>query len=236
MHEMKQIEAYVSGLLSETDRIAFEQQMASDPELAALVDNYDLISDVRDVLIEEDVREVLTRKSVPRSRQVRTKRLRFFLATAAILALAITTVTLINLQNSTDRIFTRHFEPYPSGALRGVNDRVSDGLTAYDHQDYANALAHWNAVDRNSPEYLSAQIYVGNALLAHGEAELAIIEFSEIIDRKDARFTQAAQWYLALAYLKAGKRESSIAILMNIQEFGTHAYQARAQELLNKLQ
>ena len=69
------------------------------------------------------------------------------------------------------------------------------------------------------------------ALLENGKNKEAQTILEKLILQSDFQFQKQAEWYLALAYLKAGEREKTNVLLEKISKDAKHPFEKEAKEL-----
>lgn len=155
-----------------------------------------------------------------------------------------------------EALFTRNFQPYEVPTQ--YHDLLQAALEHYKNQEYNEAIA---AIDINaltsSLEELRprgeqttaaeaeekqtifyAHYYKGLSYMTDGQGEKAIAQLQDAVKQSpDNDWKSKAQWYLALAYLKAGRIEQAKKLLhqvANSKDAGL--YRKKAQELARNLQ
>lgn len=133
-------------------------------------------------------------------------------------------------------LYNEHFVPYrmPSGAM-GHADKVDSWdkvVGLYLAGDYKTALRELDALNMEDAGYL-ADFYRGMCLLADPDADpLDAVPYFKQVLNQDTDYRESAQWYLAMAYLKAGDKALAKASLM---ELGSEGYQRKAVKELTDL-
>ncbi len=149
-----------------------------------------------------------------------------------VIALAVAAlIVLLIFQPWQRSLIDNYYEPY---ALN-ITQRTGSNMTAliqaqkaYHSGDYASALP----VFEQYPDNAEVQLTKGNAAYNLGKIDEAIATFQQVASG-DSVYVPAANWYLALAYLKKEQPEKAKAALDNIPEGSS--YYAKAQELRNKI-
>lgn len=133
------------------------------------------------------------------------------------------------------------YEVYPSENLRSEDEERDTpfalGMKAYQQRELAGAVERLSVVPENDPRYLETTFYRGVALLGLAQAEPAVLDLAWVVEQEDARFGEAAQWYLLLAYWQVGALDEAEALARRLREEASpfYAEQARAwQESLHK--
>jgi tetratricopeptide (TPR) repeat protein len=183
--------------------------------------------------------EITTKINAPQTET--SKRGKGFFITTGIIILGIlgTFIFFYNRDTNTS-LFVENFRPLPDVIVNRdeeENDLLTIGMSAYSHQDYMIAILHLeefiNLENSSESNKRNALIYIGITNLALGNINKAIHNFNKIT-QQNPTFREAAQWYLALAYLKQNNLENCNQQLKIIQDDKQHEYHARAENLLGK--
>lgn len=113
-----------------------------------------------------------------------------------------------------------------------VNWELKAGMEAYDAGDYAAAA------DRLAPYYEAAGdpnagLFLGVTLLMNKQAAQALPVLSEAAGALQGPGREAAQWYMAMAWLQKGQAPKARRVLRAIPE--QSIYYAQAQSLLGEI-
>lgn len=167
--------------------------------------------------------------------QSRTKKITWYYSAAA--AISIIIVSALLLRPSTDDLMQDHFIPFPEQPItRNVNGTVGiykEAMQHYSLGNYDRSLESFSQIEDNTKE-AEICLYKGNALLALDKAREAIPLLVEAQMSKNQPVQIHAQWYLALAYLGADKKEESLSLLNKIAS-DKNLYQEKAQNLISDL-
>lgn len=81
----------------------------------------------------------------------------------------------------------------------------------------------------------SARLAAAVARLRRGETPEAIAQLRPLADGPPGHWSASAQWFLALAYLRADERAQAEALLARVAGLNGHPYQSEAQRLRQRL-
>lgn len=109
-----------------------------------------------------------------------------------------------------------------------TNSVFSDAMVAYKLGDYLEARAKWAPLLRREPTNDTLRFYIASAALASGDADAAIALFKELDAQPASGFHGRSQWYLFLAYVRAGKSEEAKAT--RLENDGTYGERVRAAD------
>ncbi len=146
----------------------------------------------------------------------------------------------VNRVNNQDLV-AEYFVPYSNtnpktrGDAIEPKDITAEAFNAYDSKDYKASIPLFEQAVKNGDNYISNNFYLGNAYLAIGESERAVETFKTVIEAESG-LTDAAKWFLALAYLYADNTEMTIRTLKNVRDFGEDYYAEKANKLLKELE
>lgn len=102
------------------------------------------------------------------------------------------------------------------------------GMDAYLRKDYPTAATQLRAAAAQTPSNLQAHLYAANAFLNIGQPEAAIFHLDRILAQAPNSYTEDAEWYKALAYLKMNDASAAKRQLNKVQDAGgKHSQKAR---------
>lgn len=117
----------------------------------------------------------------------------------------------------------------------GNEDELARILLPYDAHRYDEAVESIGSYLQQHPEMDALRLYYAISLLENNRTEEAITQLGQLKQTQlSSDYLQAADWYLSLAYLKAGQEAAAKAILQTIAG-STNPYQAQAKALLGAL-
>jgi len=250
-HDLNILEAYRSGALSESDRAAFEQRMEVSPEFKQAVDQIRSLENTLEHLRGERLRVFLREK---RDRYNRRQRLRrWMLGLAALLVISVGVWIVLkdspssSIQNPApdstpvrdtvtaesplNRIATARFKHYPApNSMSPEAKQPQDsGIEAYKQKHYAVAIPLLEQEYRDSGDK-QLLFFLGIACVADEQGAKAVAAL-EACRKEQLVPQQENDWYLLLAYLRAGDKAQALAQARQIQLDTNHNYQAAAEEV-----
>jgi len=175
---------------------------------------------------EETVAKVRQLKS---TRSTRTWMRPLAIAASFLLLISVGTFLYMPSQYSSDAIASRYYTDdasWRSGTKSGDSeDPIDAGITAYEAGNYeqaANPFSNFSDNDKAIYGLAQSQYQLGNY-------EAAISNFQKVIARENPNYTENAEWYLLLAYLKNGQTGSEFEALLEkiINDGGFYAEEAR---------
>ena len=237
------IDRYLRGELRGQELTAFQSLLDADPNFAGEVDLHrqvmEAIADVKSRELERVIEEV-GREFDRESRSTRVRR--FFAAAAAATGLLLASVATIYMLYgsgpSPQMLAANNFEPYGlysnvrSGAATETG--ADKGFDAYAAQDYAEAIALFEAVRNAGNGTPEVTFFLANAYLTQGLYGKAEPLLQSLAESSGHLLTEQSEWYLALALLGQQQTDAAKALLREIA-IGEHAYAAQATTMLQQL-
>ncbi len=144
-------------------------------------------------------------------------------------------------KQNTDELFAAYFTPFEDGSLQSSlrgqdNPAPSDRfIEAYLKGNYAEALTLFDNMDKYDRQNDNMLFIKANSLMATNRYQEAIPIIESVIAHDKTRFMDAADWYLALVYIKIGSLEKAKEMLQKICTSRENSYFQRASALLSVL-
>lgn len=150
----------------------------------------------------------------------RIKRLWLSVSSIAAIIAIVFSLNIYQQNSRMDETFRTHYSPLeydPQLMARSENSSLSSELTetmeAYQRQDYSTALQKFNNIPNVDENFL---IYKAICLIETDQLIQAISLLEDLVSHgKATEYYQQANWYLALAYLKAHEKEKVERIMNN---------------------
>ncbi|MCB0670193.1 MAG: hypothetical protein KDC80_30410 [Saprospiraceae bacterium] len=231
--DLELIEKHLRDQLQENEKILFREKM----QHPAFQEELQFRQKLKKAAMHSG-REQLHRKFEewdkvePKGNQPRFTRSWLNRAAAILLIFASATVIfwVLNI-NTPSKLYREFYEPYANlldPLQKGSSTQSASISQLYEQKRY-------QAVLERSPQDSLQLFYFGLTKLELKETSDAIEILEQIRKAPENRFSQAASWYLALAYLQDGNKEASKTVLNNISVQSDHSFQDAAAELLSKL-
>jgi len=134
-------------------------------------------------------------------------------------------------------LYAVYFQPYPDllTTMSVTTENQQPALTFYNQGDYETAAKKFEEILQQSPQDDLIRLYLGVSQLQAGHPQQAIHTFEELMALGSSAYTEPAQWYKALAYLKAGQLDLCRQSLEEISHDPGHDYHQKAKKLLRAL-
>ena len=112
---------------------------------------------------------------------------------------------------------------------------LNSAIQWYNRNNYQAAINQLDKIIQSDPFSTAAHFYRGLSYIETKDYGKAIENFSFIINQNNSRYTENAQWYLALCYIKTN--QTGIAsIALNKIAAGNSYYKLKASDLLRKME
>ncbi|WP_025663424.1 hypothetical protein [Aquimarina megaterium] len=235
------IEGYLAHTLPEEEIIAFEKELATNPELQQEVEKHRVLhktlSDQDTLDFKEKLMQISTTiKEEQNNLSAPTSAPYWKIAASIAILLGVGMLlwyTYINQHNNTQDLYGAYYEPFPvEDAMRGnTNSEEMQSVV----KNYAKGAYDSVAVVLEKHPNLNnqLQLYLGNSYLNIDQEEKAVSLFKDI--KSSGKYYEVAKWYLSLTYLKLNTPKKSIPLLKEIITYNG-AYKDKATRLLNALE
>lgn len=239
--EDERLEKYLKDELTESERDQFEEDLENDPELAeALSLQQDLMMGIKmhfDDRLKEEFKKIdLEAEKTGSGGKTQMRTLWKWAASAAVGLTLVGVFYFMNAQDRNQRLFATYYSDFPNIIERMQRDTespIEQAFVYFQNEEWQEAIEAFAALQAEQPGIFYPQFYQALSLLNLDRPADAIPLFNAVVRSTDTRFTDPAQWYLSLAYLKLDDEDQAIGILESIDD--TSPYASDAEELLDKL-
>src|SRR6185369_3981789 len=101
-------------------------------------------------------------------------------------------------------------------------------------KNYSAAISMFNAALKNDGENSEALFYNGVSNLSLNEEVVAINLLESVVKNSPNKFSDAAKWYLSLAYIKKNKIPKAKKLLIELSN-SNNEFKSNAQKTLDEL-
>ena len=198
--EMEKIESYLDNSMSALDKSQFEQELQSNPELAAKTDEIRLLQvGIQEAILEKKLKSYHepTAKLVPMKFSAK----KWMIAASTIGILIIAGWFLFLKKSPNEEIFASYFRPDPGlPTTMSSTDayEFEKAMIDYKNGDYQKAIDSW----KTQPKGDTLTYFIGLAYQSLGNNKEAIAQLSTIANDTNKAFHKDACWYLGLALVK----------------------------------
>lgn len=240
--QFEQIEAYLQQRMTAPERAAFQQQLQEDPELRAQMEKQlELMNAIETEALKSRLERIHEKQFAggKAHRTLSSSKALKPLSIAASLALLILAGWWIiqNDNTSSSSLYSQYYER-PAGlpTTLGMQEdpRFEEGMVDYKLGDFAEAQRQWLSILESSSSSDTLLFFLGITYLETSQLDSAIIQL-QTVQAQSGPYQDSAAWYLALAYLNAGRTEESRGVLQELVK-SPGELKDRAQDLLSALQ
>lgn len=247
LDQNQKIDDYLRDKLNAEERAAFEKELSMNEALqkevallAAVIKGVKKSGrdQLKSRLQKIHANQITQTKPAP---VTKTRRLwpKIASVAAAVALLIVTGIFLFKNQNlSPEMAFENYYQPY---SLKLASRDATDNKLylqineLYHHKKYKAALPLLEEALLIDPTNTRLRLVTGICYLELDQLPTARNEFSSIVQAKDLRLTDKANWYLALSFLKEGKISEMNSALDSIINNPDADHHTEAKELLEKL-
>lgn len=219
--EFESIEQYVLGETSAEQRIAFENNIATNESLAAKVTEVKLLlTGIETASLKERLNSyhINIKKNNPEKGSGKVIALnRKLLAVASVVLIAAASVWLYTIKgNKYEKIYEAYYKPDPGLiSAMGVGDNYlfNKAMLEYKTGHYKKAINEWSQLKTSTSSNDTLNYFLGAAQQAEGNSSAALILLQTMASDTEKPFYKDACWYTGLALLKQGNVNEAIPYL-----------------------
>jgi len=238
----KQIDDYIMGRLSPSERELFEKRMKKDPALQKKVD---ICNELHDSIQETDIHslreKLISAQYSVKSPKIKWIRLSTYITAASIALFIALRFLVVDSSQNHERLFSKHFQPFQIvGETRSSQPSESNILSdelvnLYINNKYNDAIPVIESYLDRYPNDNQASLMLTSAYLETNRDEKAEELLKRLVlENNNEFYAEVIEWYLALSILKQGKLEEAKSILTEI-EMGKGFYSEKATSILDLL-
>jgi tetratricopeptide (TPR) repeat protein len=221
---------YLDNELSQEERLQVESQLASDAELQQQLERLKLAKQAFNMYarqqqvssIHAEMMKELPRKPATKA-PVRALRMAMRVAALVLVLLMIAGLVQYSLLDA-NRLYRSQYEFYTLGAIRGA-DSMSIMERAYREHKMPQVITLYLS---DYPSQPGDHFLAGQAYLSLNDPQKAITAFEWQLKANDTAafkpYQDDTEYYLALAWLKAGRTDKALPLLEKIHNQPAHAY------------
>lgn len=232
----EEIEAYLAGALDDEMALQIEDEIRSNPSFAQAVEKH---RKAHSLVQQYAIGQLKNKVKSIQEEEARTKTGTIpWMKIAASLLIVMLAGGYFFIRNvyRTDQLFEDSFNAYPNQfSVMGSSEKnlFTEGLQHYEKQEYEEAIDKFSKIQSESEYAVPSQLYMGISFLALDQSGEAINTLESLIE-KGTTYSDAARWYLALAYMKNGDDDNASRLLEDIVKVKGFQSQ-QAERLLEKL-
>lgn len=159
-------------------------------------------------------------------------------AASVLMLLAASYVFWISPPPSANQTFYHYFQPYPDiVSTRSAHDSATthfgSAMRYYNNGDYVKAIALLKKHKAEFQDDTLTRLYLGVSYLMENKVDEAMMELKKHPATQGKTIAEVYDWYLALSYLKSGRKTESKSILLTLSQ-GHSFYSLKARDLLKE--
>ncbi|PKV48181.1 hypothetical protein ATE84_0172 [Aquimarina sp. MAR_2010_214] len=233
------IEGYIAHTLPKEEIIAFEKELATNPELQEEVEKHRVLHktlsdqdtlDFKEKLmkISASIKEEQSNSSAP----VSSSYWKIAASIAILFGVGMLLWHTYTNQHNTQDLYGAYYEPFPvEDVMRSnTNTEVQRIIKNYAKGAYDSVAV---VLEKRPNLDNQLQLYLGNSYLNTDQEEKAVSLFKDI--KSSGKYYEVAKWYLSLTYLKLNTPKKSIPLLKEIITYNG-VYKDKAIRLLEALE
>lgn len=238
-NQSEQIDAFLLGKLSQTERSEMEDQIKKDTAFAAAVNERRKTLKLIDVLGDSRIQQRLERITTDyHATTKKTRKLAIswrWVAVAASILLLIFAYFVIPKSETPQDLYTAYYEAYPInfGSRDEGNAAIIQAEQYYSNAQFESAIPALEQAYQSTQDtkYILAK---GISEMEAGRFSTAIGTLTPLIEQQDILYQKQAIWYVALSYLKTENYDQAKSMLRQLAADERAYKNEEAQELLKK--
>ena len=239
------IERYLANELVPPKRLAFKEELQTNPELASelklsqsidsAIERDDII-DLRRKLIAAIHEGRKAEKEIPVIRMYTRK---WWYAAASLLVLCAVAATLY-LQTphsiTNDSLFNQYYSSENIVDQTRGEQNIVEAVIKFQQKDFRKASALFKSILDKDNSNIAIWFYYGISNIETKNYENSVKAFKTIIEQNDNLYIEHAEWYLGLCYLKNNQKDKAIDQFADVASNPDNFHQQEAKTILEKLQ
>lgn len=217
---------YLSNQLTEVEKEAFEKQLL-DPDLKLKFDLH------REVVAEVTANGLSLEMAAIMAKGSKRDYTKILLWAAIIFIASTATLYVFFRTTDTEKIFITYFQPYPISAETRGSSNSNALIEAYQSGDFVKAESIINSIPEDRQSQFEALV-MGNIYLMTDRPIEAARRFNAAINGESQTIKQHAEWYLVMAYLKAGAERDAVVLLDSLKD-AAHLYRLKMDLVAEEL-
>jgi tetratricopeptide (TPR) repeat protein len=239
------IEQYLANEMAPSERIAFNKELLSNPELA---EELKLSQSIDSALLNADILDLrlklitainagrVPQKEVP---VVRMNTRKWWFAASSILILCAVATTLYlqaQRQVSNDALFSQYYNSENIVDQTRSDQNIVEAIIKFQQKDFAKASSLFKSLLDKDNSNIAVWFYYGISNIETKNFNTSIKAFNTIIRQNDNLYIEHAEWYLGLCYLKNNLKAKAIAQFVAVASNPDNFHRQEAINILEKLQ
>ena len=239
--DIDEVKRFLKGEMPEEEHHAYEERIKQDPVFAKEVQANKALLVSMNIHYKRLLKQKLQashKKSEPRQRSLYWYRVSAI--AASFLLITFSAYYWLIAPTNHQKLFEAYYKPYynvyedPARSSEATQVRRHKALMLYEKKEYKDAIVLFEEELLKSPDDTGLLFYNALAHIGARKTDEAIEMLQRVLNAKEKKYLEPAQWYLALALLQGKKSEEAKEILLSIQSLN-NGYSERATHILQKL-
>ncbi len=219
--DFERIEKYIFNQMMEDEKIRFENELKTNPVLKS---KYNGVKDIIEGIESAGMKEKLNQfHSEMEERKGYGNMFRFnwkpFSIAASVVIVTVVSILFYTRPTANERLFNEYYNTDPglvtAMSAKGMNYEFERGMVDYKTGDFQLAIDRWEPLLAENPSNDTLNYFLGISYLELRNTPEAIPRLEKVAEKTQGKFTDEANWYLALAYLLEGQKNDAIRALNN---------------------
>lgn len=150
-----------------------------------------------------------------------------------LLLLTLSSIYFIN--HKTKSVFKQYYTTENVLNITRGNNKSIDAIIEFQNKNFETSSYMFKQILNEDDSNITIRFYYGISCIETENYEESIKSFKFIIENNKNLYVEHAKWYLALCYLKIGKKEDAINQFEIIKEDKNNYYRKKAEIILKKI-
>jgi tetratricopeptide (TPR) repeat protein len=204
------VESYLMDEMSANERSAFENEMASDNDLAKKVHEIKLLLLG---IMEKNLQDKLPSFHEGLYQKKTIFKTQWWAAAAAVIIVSALAWVFLNRKTEPEQLFAKYYTADPGliTTMGGSDEYSFDrAMINYKMGKYTEAATEWEALISLKAANDTLLYFTASAYLAQKETKKAVPYYEKVAIDKNSAFSDDARWYLGLALIEENKFKEAI--------------------------
>lgn len=226
--QLEQAIKFLNGMMKQEEAQRFQASLDNNPELKAIVEEYETVAEAVDWLQYESLRTQMQDIATKKAKYLVFRKPWLAVAAGILFIIFAGLLTISNIWYTNSALASSYYEAPNFSTYRSGTTNFDVAKLAFENGDFEGVIAALSNENNLSgaKTFLLAHAYLGS-----GDYDMAIARFQLLMESKDERFLDSARWYAAISYLHNDNVPDAKALLKILKEEGNLNYQKEAQRL-----
>lgn len=227
------IERYLQMQMDASERQAFERLLEDDTDLQERFDHHSRLMQLTEqeegvAELSNNIYEIFEEQESKSTRRLYLQAAAFFLAAIGL----VFTLKFFNSEKTPEELAVAYFEPFSDvvTSRAGTDSLVAVAMTAYNREDYPNAITYFNQLDQ--PENSVFALYLGISYFSIQDYQKAMNVLDRLERNAPSNLTHTSKWYAALTALALNHEDDARVRLQELSKTNSSITEKARQLLL----